>query len=232
MEGNAALFQNDMTYKSLIEGDIGGEKFTVESNGTTKAPHGDFNTHAVCTSGKLPFSWKVMSHILQYGFPMLANYPNGLTHFTRECFPEGITIDRTVRFEGDGTMTSHHTYELDGSCITSRVSLQMDGFHPEGAVMKDELLDICTTESHMFPWGHNGVRQLCIIGYPKTDGSIQLSHFDGKITFNGSRKIKQPNPHFITTSNRQMKDDSDKRDHIVQREIAIAHPAPKVTSAI
>ena len=94
---------------------------------------------------------------------MFAQYPNGLTHFTRECFPEGFTIDRTVRFEGDGTMTSHHSYELDGSNITTHVTLTCDGFDPNGAVMKDELVDILTTESHIYPCGDNAVRQLCTI---------------------------------------------------------------------
>jgi len=232
MEGAHALFQNDMTYKTIIDGDIGGEKFTVEGDGSSNAPHGDFNIHAVCTTGKLPMSWKVLCHILQYGVPMFGAYPNGLTHFTRECFPEGFTIDRTVRFEGDGTMTSHHTYELEGSCIITRVNLKMDGFDPNGAVVQDELVDILTTESHIFPSGNNAVRQMCYIGFKKTDGSILISHFDSRMTFNGSRKIPIPNPHFVTTTNRQMKDDSEKRDHIVQREIAIARPAPKITSTI
>jgi len=232
MEGNAALFQNDMTYTQYINGTINGEAFTVLGEGTSKAPHGDFMVHATCTSGKLPMSWKVLSHILQYGAPMFASYPNGLTHFTQECFPEGFTIDRTVRFEGDGTMTSHHTYELDGNNITTRVTLSCDGFDPNGAVMKDELVDILTTESHIYPCGDNAVRQLCTIGFPKTDGDILIAWFEGKKTFNGSRKIKLPNAHFITTTNKQMKDDSVKEDHIVQREIAIARPAPKITSAI
>merc|ERR1719494_1424253 len=53
---------------------------------------------------------------------MFGRYPNGLTHFTRESFPEGFTIDRTVRFEGDGTMTSHHTYEIENEHINTRVT--------------------------------------------------------------------------------------------------------------
>ena len=69
MEGTAALFQGDMTYKTIIDGDIGGEKFQVIGDGTSKFPHGDFNIHAVCTTGTLPMSWKVMCHILQYGVP-------------------------------------------------------------------------------------------------------------------------------------------------------------------
>ena len=59
-----------------------------------------------------------------------------------------------------------------------------------------------------------------------------ISHFDSKMSFNGSRKINLPNPHFVTIVNKQMKDDSETRDHIVQREINTAHPAPKVVSAI
>ena len=69
MEGSAALFQGDMTYRTIIDGDIGGEKFQVVGDGVSKDPHGDFNIHAVCTTGTLPFSWKVMCHVLQYGFP-------------------------------------------------------------------------------------------------------------------------------------------------------------------
>lgn len=232
MEGGSAFFQNDMTYKTIINIDINGESFKVEGEGSSKAPHGDFNIHAVCTTGNLPFSWKVLCHVLQYGVPMFGLYPNGLTHFTRECFPEGFTIDRTVAFEQDGTMTSHHTYELEGSCIITNVNLKMDGFDPHGDVMQDRLVDILTTESHIFPWDNNSVRQICTNGFTKADGGILISHFNSKMTFCGSRKIKLPNPHFVTTTNRQMKDDSEKRDHIVQREIAIARPAPKITSAI
>jgi len=232
MEGGSAFFQNDMTYRTYIDGKINDIEFKVEGDGSSNAPHGDFYIHAVCTTGKLPFSWKVLCHVLQYGVPMFGLYPNGLTHFTRECFPEGFTIERTVRFEGDGTMTSHHSYQLDGQCIIARVNLEMNGFLPEGDVMADRLTDILTTESHMYPKGNNAVRQLCYIGFTNTDGEIKISHFDSTMTFNGSRKIKIPNPHFVTTTNRQMKDDSDKRDHIVQREIAIARPAPAITSAI
>merc|ERR1719348_2254350 len=107
-------------------------------------------------------------------------------------FPEGVTIDRTVRFENDGTMTSHHTYELDGPHIAAHVTVTMEGFNPDGAVMKDELTDIMTTEAHMFPWQHNALRQMWIVGYPKTDGGLQIAQFDATFTFNGSRKIKQP----------------------------------------
>jgi hypothetical protein len=114
----------------------------------------------------------------------------------------------------------------------TRVTLTMDGFDPNGAIMQDGLTDILTTESHIYPSGDNAVRQLCTIGFKKTDGSILISWFDSKMTFNGSRKITLPNPHFVTTTNRQMKDDSCKEDHIVQREIAIARPAPNIKSAI
>ena len=87
-----------------------------------------------------------------------------MTHFCQEAFPEGFTIDRTVRFEGDGTMTSHHSYELDGDCVTSRVNLKCTGFDPAGAVMQDGLRDILATETHMFPIAEeNAVRQLCFI---------------------------------------------------------------------
>jgi len=232
MEGGAAYFQNDMTFKTIIDGTVNGEKFTVVGDGTSKAPHGDFYVHAVCETGRLPMSWKALCHILQYGQPAFGKYPNGLTHFCQEAFPEGFTIDRTVRFEGDGTMTSHHTYELDGDCCISRVNLTCDGFDPNGAVMKDELRDILTTESHMFPHGEKSIRQLCYIGFVKNDGDIMISHFDSIMTFCGNRKIQLPNPHFLTIVNKQMKDDSEKRDHIVQREINIAHPAPKVVSAL
>merc|ERR1712059_200613 len=99
-----------------------------------------------------------------------------------------------------------------------------DGFDPNGAIMQDGLTDILTTESHIYPSGDNAVRQLCTIGFKKTDGSILISWFESKMTL--------PNPHFVTTTNRQMKDDSCKEDHIVQREIAIARPAPNIKSAI
>jgi len=232
MEGAAAMFQNDMRYTQKIDGTVNGEKFSVLNEGKSKYPHGDFWTHATCTSGKLPFSWKVLCHVLQYGVPMFGRYPNGLTHFTRESFPEGFTIDRTVRFENDGTMTSHHTYEIEAAHISTNVTLTMDGFDPNGAVMQDGLVDILTTESHIYPSGDNAVRQLCTIGFEKTNGEILISWFDSKMTFNGSRKITLPNPHFVTTTNRQMKDDSCKDDHIVQREIAIARPAPNIVSAV
>jgi len=233
MEGAAAFFQNDMTFKTIINGTINDIEFKVVGEGTSKAPHGDFMIHAVCETGQLPMSWKALCHVLQYGQPAFGLYPNGLTHFCQEAFPEGFTIDRTVRFEGDGTMTSHHSYELDGDCVTSRVNLKCTGFDPQGAVMQDGLRDILTTESHMFPIAEeNALRQLCFIGFVKNDDSIMISHFDSKMSFCGSRKIKLPNPHFVTIVNKQMKDESETRDHIVQREINTARPAPRVVSAI
>ena len=100
---------------------------------------------------------------IKFLFRCFARYPNGITHFAQECFPEGFTVDRTVRYEDDGTMTSHHTYELDGSRVISRVTVQCEDFDPEGAIMNDEIVGILSTNSHMFPSGDNAVRQLCHI---------------------------------------------------------------------
>uniref|UniRef100_UPI0001BE6352 KILLERRED n=2 Tax=Anthomedusae sp. DC-2005 TaxID=328397 RepID=UPI0001BE6352 len=231
-EGGPALFQSDMTFKIFIDGEVNGQKFTIVADGSSKFPHGDFNVHAVCETGKLPMSWKPICHLIQYGEPFFARYPDGISHFAQECFPEGLSIDRTVRFENDGTMTSHHTYELDDTCVVSRITVNCDGFQPDGPIMRDQLVDILPNETHMFPHGPNAVRQLAFIGFTTADGGLMMGHFDSKMTFNGSRAIEIPGPHFVTIITKQMRDTSDKRDHVCQREVAYAHSVPRITSAI
>jgi len=232
LEGGAQYFQNDMNLKVFVDGEINGMTFKVTGEGTARSPHGEKFMHAVCETGKLPMSWKAISHTFLYGFPQFINYPSGLTHFAQECYPEGIMLDRTVDFDNEGTMQSHHEFELEGNTITARVKLTGSGFDPNGSVMKDGLVDIMTTQSHLYPWGENSVRQINVVGYHRKDGSILLSKQDNMITFLGTRKVKLPNPHFATYSTKQMKDDSDERDHIITREMVVAHPVPQMMSAI
>nr|AQY79141.1 KillerOrange [synthetic construct] len=231
-ECGPALFQSDMTFKIFIDGEVNGQKFTIVADGSSKFPHGDFNVHAVCETGKLPMSWKPICHLIQWGEPFFARYPDGISHFAQECFPEGLSIDRTVRFENDGTMTSHHTYELSDTCVVSRITVNCDGFQPDGPIMRDQLVDILPSETHMFPHGPNAVRQLAFIGFTTADGGLMMGHLDSKMTFNGSRAIEIPGPHFVTIITKQMRDTSDKRDHVCQREVAHAHSVPRITSAI
>jgi len=232
LEGGAQYFQNDLCLKVFVEGDIDGKQFKVVGQGTSKAPHSEKVIHAYCETGKLPLSWNAISHTLLYGFPQLSNYPAGLTNFGQECYPEGLTMDRTVDFEGDGKLQSHHEFELEENTITSRVKISGSGFDPNGAIMKNELVDLLATQQHVYPWEGKSVRQLVIVGYHKKDGGILLGRHDTTVTFLGTRNVKLPNPHFVTYSVRHMKDDSDERDHIVMREITKPFPAPQMVSAI
>nr|AXX69742.1 fluorescent protein 4 [Olindias formosus] len=220
MEGGCALFSKPMIFKTEVDGEINGKRFKVLGDGTAPGG-GDFTIHAYCESGELPMSWVALSPALTYGFPMLFHYPNGITHFCQETFPEGMTMDRVASFENDGTITTHHTYELDNGCIKAKVSLKGDGFDPSGPTMSKSFIQMMPSTNHCFPEDDH-VRMNTINCVQKSDGSFQQQTIDTHFRAAGARKVKLPLYHVIDIQVILMKDESDKRDHIVVREIGKA----------
>nr|AEP13896.1 ember [Anthoathecata sp. MH-2011] len=221
-----ALFSKPMTSKTDIDGEINGQKFRVIGEG--KSPGGgDYTMNAYCASGKLPMSWVVLGSPLQYGFHMFAHYPEDIIHFFEECFPEGYTLTRTLRFENDGTLTTHHKYELIGTCMEAKVTLNGVGFDPDGPTMTDGFVEQLAGQMLIYPYG-DGIRLVSTVLYVKKDGSTQVGFQDSKLVPVGKRKITQPKVHFVLTQILQKKDASDKRDHVIQREVSRAWYAEHV----
>nr|BCL59305.1 Gamillus-Nano-lantern_Ca2+_indicator_delC10 [synthetic construct] len=222
-----ALFQYPMTSKIELNGEINGKKFKVAGEGFTPSS-GRFNMHAYCTTGDLPMSWVVIASPLQYGFHMFAHYPEDITHFFQECFPGSYTLDRTLRMEGDGTLTTHHEYSLEDGCVTSKTTLNASGFDPKGATMTKSFVKQLPNEVKITPHGPNGIRLTSTVLYLKEDGTIQIGTQDCIVTPVGGRKVTQPKAHFLHTQIIQKKDPNDTRDHIVQTELAVAGNGTKV----
>nr|AXX69739.1 fluorescent protein 1 [Olindias formosus] len=220
MERGCALFSKSMTYKIELDGEINGKKFKVLGDGTAPGG-GDFTIHAYCESGELPMSWVALAPSLQYGFSMFAHYPNGITHFFQEAFPEGLTLDRVASFENDGTITSHHAYELDNGCVKAKVSVKGEGFDPNGPTMNKSFVQMMPSTNHCFP-DDDHVRMNTINCVQRSDGSFQQMHIDGVYRAVGTRKVNLPLYHVVDHQIILMKDESDQRDHIVARELAKA----------
>nr|AXX69743.1 fluorescent protein 5 [Olindias formosus] len=223
MASGRDLFSKPMTCRTEIDGEINGKVFKVIGEGDSPGG-GDFNIHAYCTSGELPMSWVVMGSPLQYGFHMFASYPDDIVHYFQECFPEGYTLTRTLRFENDGTLTTHHRYALEGNCVKAKVTLKGEAFSPDGPTMTKAFVEQLPNQVQIFPYG-SGVRLLSDVIFVKNDGTTQLAHQDCSVKPLGSRKVPLPKFHFLHTQIHQQKDPKDTRDHIVQREISKAqHP--------
>nr|AXX69745.1 fluorescent protein 7 [Olindias formosus] len=220
MASGRALFQYPMTSKIELNGEINGKKFKVAGEGFTPNS-GRFNMHAYCTTGDLPMSWVVIASPLQYGFHMFAHYPEDITHFFQECFPGSYTLDRTLRMEGDGTLTTHHEYILKDGCVTSKTTLNASGFDPKGATMTKSFVEQLPCTIEIFAEG-NGIRLLSHVPYLKKDGTLQIGYQDCIVKPVGGKKVTQPKYHFLHTQIIQKKDVNDTRDHIVQTELTVA----------
>ena len=68
-----------MNYTQFINKTINSETSIAFEEGTSKAPHGDFITYALCKSWKLQLSLKALANILQYGVTIMTQ-PVGTLH--------------------------------------------------------------------------------------------------------------------------------------------------------
>nr|AXX69746.1 fluorescent protein 8 [Olindias formosus] len=230
MEGGPALFTKPMNHKTEITGEFNGKCFKVVGHGSAPGG-GDFTMHAYCESGTLPVSWCVLSPSIQYGFSMFTKYPNGITNFFQEAFPEGYTLDRVMTRENGGTVVSHHSYDLGKDGIVAKVSVKGEGFDPNGPTMTKGYVKVLPFICHLFPHGA-GVRMLASAGMVTTDGSIDIFNVDSNFQPVGSRKVRVPKFHFVQHQIILMKDASDTRDHVVMREVAVAQDPNEVQSAL
>nr|AXX69741.1 fluorescent protein 3 [Olindias formosus] len=230
MEGGPALFAKPMNHKTEITGEFNGKVFKVLGHGTAPGD-GDFAVHSYCETGTLPISWFILSPSIGYGFSMFTKYPNGVTNFFQEAFPEGYTLDRVMTSENGGTVTSHHSFDLGKDGVVAKVSVKGEGFDPNSATMTKGYVKVLPFVGHVFPNGA-GVRMLSSVGMVKTDGTIDIHHIDSNYQPVGTRKVPVPKFHFINHQIILMKDESDKRDHIVMRELAVAHAPNEIQSAL
>jgi len=221
MEGAAEYFNRPMTYKIVVDGEINMRVFKVVGNG--KAPgNGEFNIHAYCDDGRrLPMSWVPLSPFL--GVSMFTHYPYGTINFFQECFPEGYIMERVVEFDDDGgKFTSQHDYTLGLGAVAAKVQLKGEGFKGGSATMtngyvkllptvcKNEVVDDC-------------LKATCRLEMVRKDGGSDFADMTSLYKPKGIRQIKMPPTHMTKHTITTLKDTSEKRDHIVQREIAVYH---------
>merc|ERR1712002_1299652 len=101
-----------------------GQRFQVEGRGSGDSEKGHHDGKYVCTTGKLPLAWPALASTLGYGFKCFAKYPNGITNFFNECLPEGYIQNRTIRFDEDGVIQTHHEIVGTNGVIVNKVTLE------------------------------------------------------------------------------------------------------------
>ena len=57
----------------------------------------------------LPFSFDILSTAFQYGNRCFTKYPEGMTDYFKQAFPEGMSYERSFVFEDGGVATASWT---------------------------------------------------------------------------------------------------------------------------
>nr|BBC53698.1 fluorescent protein ScSuFP [Scolionema suvaense] len=230
MEGGMKLFNRQVKMKIELDCEVNGISFKIQGDGS-QAKLGDFSMHAYCTTGEVPVSWVSLGSTLLYGFGMLAEYPNGVYDWFKDQFPDGYIMDRTIKFEGDGTFNSHHEYSMEEDTIVAKVTLKGEGFNADGPVMGKKIESACPNFLNVFPTA-DGCRSDFTYMYKLKDGNYLPSHYNTR--YKGIRKdaTRLPLYHHKLQYVLVMKDTADPRDHAVLRETIKALAVEPITSIL
>jgi len=221
MEGGNKLFRGDVPYVQMIEGTInGGNKFYIEGKGMGNAQEGYQKGKWVCKSGKMPIPWSLLCPTLQYGFLVFAKYPNGIPNFYVQSMPEGFAYDRTLTFEDDGVVTSHHDIYWDNGQVMNKVTMSLEGFKSDSPVTNFRIGVPEPSVSTCIAKGDGG-KNLVPLAFPIKDTPSEFAHAVQRtdVSVLGTpRKVTYGNTHFYRAQQEQFKDVDDKSDHICQHE--------------
>jgi len=225
MEGGNRLFRDEVPYAQIIEGTVnGGSKFRVEGKGIGSAEKGYQKGKWVCKSGQLPIPWSVLTPTLGYGYLVFAKYPNGVANFPVESFPEGFSYDRTLTFENDGVITTHHDIFWQEGQVMNKVTFSAEGFKPDSPVINFGIGVPEMSVATCTPNGKNSGRYIVPQAFPIKGSNKEFIHASmvTNIKLLGTpREIKWANTHFIKGHQQQFKDVDEKTDHICQHESLI-----------
>jgi len=222
MEGGNRLFRDEVPYAQIIEGTVnGGSKFRVEGKGIGSAEKGYQKGKWVCKSGQLPIPWSVLTPTLGYGYLVFAKYPNGVANFPVESFPEGFSYDRTLTFENDGVITTHHDIFWQEGQVMNKVTFSAEGFKPDSPVINSGIGVPEPSVATCSPNGNNGGKYIVPQAFPIKGADRQYAHANmiTNVSLLGTpRHVKYANTHFIKGEQEQFKDVDDESDHICQHE--------------
>jgi len=222
MEGGSKLFRGEVPFVMIIDGTVnGGSKFHVEGKGSGNAQEGYQRGKWVCKSGKMPVPWSLLAPTLGYGFLVFAKYPNGIKNFPVESFPEGVTYDRTLTFENDGVITSHHDIFWQKGQVMNKVTFTAEGFKPDSPVINFGIGVPKPSVATCYPNGNNSGRYIVPQVFPIKDSDQEVVYASMVTNVKGigtSSNIKYGMHHFIKGEQEQFKDVSEKSDHICQHE--------------
>jgi len=216
-------FKDYMKYVVEVDGTCNGKKFRVDGEGFADMTTGQHKMKAWCPEGtKLPLSWIAFGPVLQYGTMAFVKYDTGIKDWFKEQFPYGYEQTRKFTFKHGGKINCEHVIYQNGDTIYNEITCTIDGFDPNGAVMKDNILSIQDGINMCSP-DNGGIRALCAFSMKRKDGGLENATSDCYF-YVPKRKPKNygvmPPVHACIIKLSHSKDCSELRDHIVGEEYA------------
>nr|BAX00790.1 fluorescent protein [Acropora digitifera] len=132
-----------MKTKYHMEGSVNGHEFTIEGVGTGNPYEGTQMSELVITkpAGKrLPFSFDILSTVFQYGNRCFTKYPEGMTDYFKQAFPDGMSYERSFLYEDGGVATASWNIRLEGDCFIHKSIYHGVNFPADGPVMKKKTI--------------------------------------------------------------------------------------------
>ena len=92
-------------------------------------------------------------------FRVYAHYPNGITHFSQECLPEGYSQERVARYQNDGALKSYHEITFSKGIIMNKVTIQGEGFKKDSPVLNNGIKVFNPVTECIYPF-EDGIRSM------------------------------------------------------------------------
>ncbi|XP_022810129.1 GFP-like fluorescent chromoprotein amFP486 [Stylophora pistillata] len=92
-----------------MEGCVNGHEFTIEGEGIGSPYEGTQMSELWITKPKgkpLPFSFDILSTVFQYGNRCFTKYPPGMPDYFKQSYPDGMSYERSFKFEDGGVATA------------------------------------------------------------------------------------------------------------------------------
>lgn len=217
-----------MKIKLHMDGEVNGNKFTIEGNGQGMPYEGTQTINLTVTSGgPLPFAYDILTTAFQYGNRVFTKYPTDIPDYFKQSFPEGYSWERHFEYEDGGKCDVKSVISLDKEdkgCFVYKIQFTGKDFPKDGPVMQKKVSRWEPSTEIMYMSGEKLKGYVAHAMLLKDDSHYQCN-FNSTYKAKNPERIQLPPFHFIDHRIEilQQKDDF---NQVVLYEQASARPSP------
>nr|AAK54757.1 green fluorescent protein [Renilla reniformis] len=209
-----------MPTKINLEGLVGDHAFSMEGVGEGNILEGTQEVKISVTKGApLPFAFDIVSVAFSYGNRAYTGYPEEISDYFLQSFPEGFTYERNIRYQDGGTAIVKSDISLEDGKFIVNVDFKAKDLRRMGPVMQQDIVGMQPSYESMYT-NVTSVIGECIIAFKLQTGKHFTYHM--RTVYKSKKPVEtMPLYHFI--QHRLVKTNVDTASgYVVQHETAIA----------